>query len=270
MAVDLEKIVAAGNFDLHMHTTASDGEYSPEALVRKAKDIGLAQIAITDHDTLNGVDRAQAEGEKVGMPVLAGVEISTKEDKTTVDILGYGVTPTEQLTEVLSRLREGREDRALRIIEKFRQLDMPIAMDDVREFSKDGAVARPHIAKAIVAQGYVDDVQTVFDEYLADGKPCELPKVVLSPAEGIDMIHEAGGLAVMAHPVRLHDDELVRRLLDENDFDGIEVWHRTQDEADNARYLGYARDYNLLISGGSDFHQDDHNLGSFGYAPVTR
>lgn len=263
--MNIADIVKEGSFDLHMHTTASDGDYPPEKMVEKAKNAGLKTIAITDHDTLNGVARAASEGEKLGIKVIPGVELSTKEGKKSVDILGYGLKESAELEKTLARMREGRENRAERIVAKFTEIGMPITMEDVLKFAGGGVIARPHIAKAVVEKGYVSEVQTVFDKYLADGKPCALPKTVLSPAEGIELIHHAGGVAVLAHPVHLHDDELVKKLLDDYDFDGIEVWHREQDEDANERYGAMAESYNLLKTGGSDFHNDQHQLGNFGY-----
>ena len=261
----IEQVIQEGSFDLHLHTTASDGEFSPRDLVEKAKKAGLRSIAVTDHDTLAGIEEAQLAGREFGLQVIAGVELSTKYHGKSVDILGYGITEQSELNQTLSRMREGREDRAHRIIEKFTELGMPITIDDVIEFSKGGVIGRPHIAKAIVKKGYVSDFQTVFDEYLADGKPCALDKVVLSPKEGIDLIHRAGGQAVLAHPVHLHDDVLVEELLQKFAFDGIEVWHREQDPDDNKRYKQMAEEFNLLMTGGSDFHNDNHRLGQFGY-----
>lgn len=265
----LNDIVDKGSFDLHMHTTASDGDYPPEEMVEKAKKAGLDTIAITDHDTLAAVEKAILAGEKLGVRVIPGVELSTKEGKQSVDILGYGLTSSAELEKTLARMREGRENRAARIVEKFTELGMPLTMDDVLKFAGGGVIARPHIAKAVVDKGYVSEVQTVFDEYLADGKPCALPKVVLTPAEGIDLIHKAGGKAVLAHPVHLHDDELVRKLLEDYDFDGIEVWHREQDKDANKRYGELAKSFNLLMTGGSDFHNDQHEIGRFGF-PATK
>jgi hypothetical protein len=262
----LRQIVEEGSFDLHMHTTASDGDYSPAEIVRKAKEAGLKTIAITDHDTLAGIKEAQAEGDKLGVRVIAGVELSTKENNISIDILGYGLSNSVELEKTLARMREGREDRAVKIVQKFTELGMPLSMEDVRKFAGGGVIARPHIAKAVVEKGYVSDVQSVFDEYLADGKPCALPKVVLSPQEGIELIHEAGGKAVLAHPIHLHDDDFVRHLLETNDFDGLEVWHREQNKQANERYRALAESFDLFMTGGSDFHNDNHQLGNFGYS----
>ena len=258
------KISDLGYFDLHAHTTASDGEYSPSDLVRKARALGLQTIAITDHDTLDGIAEAERTGEELGVRVIAGVELSTKYNGKTIDILGYHIRKRGELHELLSNMRKFRENRAELIIAKFAELGMPISMEDVLEFSKGGVIGRPHIAKAVVKKGYVSDVQTVFDEYLADGKPCAVDKRMLSPQEGIDLIHRAGGKAVLAHPVYL-DDELVEELLERHNFDGIEVWHRNHGPEENEKYKRLAAKYRLFMTGGSDFHHDEHQLGSFGY-----
>lgn len=247
-----------------MHTTASDGEYAPSALVHMAYQAGLEAIAITDHDTLEGIEVAQRTGAELGIEVLSGVELSTKYGPKSIDILGYELSINPELERVLAHMRAGREERAIHIIEKFVQLGMPITMEDVKEFSRGNVLARPHIAQAIVKKGYVSDVRKVFDHYLGDGKPCAVNKVVLSPEEGIALIHRAGGKAVLAHPVLINDDNLVRKLLSAYDFDGLEVWHREQDQQDNKRYKKLAQEYKLIMTGGSDFHNDTHQLGKFG------
>ncbi|BCJ87804.1 PHP domain-containing protein [Effusibacillus dendaii] len=257
-----------GTFDLHMHTTASDGVYAPKDLVRKAKETGLKTIAITDHDTLAGVEEAQQAGMELGLQVLPGVEISTKYKGKNVDILGYNMSDWRNLHDKLAAFRDDREARALQIIQRFAELHMPITLEDVKEFSGEGVIARPHIAKAIVKKGYVSDVQTVFDKYLADGGPAAVDKKILSPQEGIDLIHEAGGYAVMAHPVLIDNDNLVRELLAGCSFDGLEVWHRKHDKQDVKRYKQMAEKYELLVTGGSDFHDDQHDLGSFQNYPI--
>jgi 3',5'-nucleoside bisphosphate phosphatase len=262
--MELTKIVQSGHFDLHMHTTASDGDYSPEDLVRKAQQSGLKTIAITDHDTLAGLASAVKTGEELGIAVIRGIELSTKYKGKNVDILGYNVSAADGLQRIVREMKVEREKRAIRIIEKFRELGMSITMEDVNKYSKGDVVSRPHIAKAIVEKGYIQDVQTVFDLYLADGKPCSIDKMILTPQQAIDVIHDSGGQAVLAHPVLFRDDVLVEELLNFT-FDGIEVWHRKQNKADNDRYKALAKQYNLLTTGGSDFHNDDHRLGAFGY-----
>ncbi|WP_062047155.1 PHP domain-containing protein [Bacillus sp. JCM 19034] len=250
-------------FDLHMHTTASDGDYTPAELVKKAYKCGLETIAITDHDTLDGIKEAQNAAEKYHITVIPAVELSTKYNGNSVDILGYNISPSEELNETLKLLQVGRIDRAKRIIEKFNEIGFKITMEDVKEYSEDGVIARPHIAKAIVKKGYVADYQMVFDEYLADGKPCALPKKVLTPKEGVEIIHQAGGLAVLAHPVYL-ELQVVEQLL-QFPFDGIEVWHRNHKEEHRQLFKQLAQENQLIMTGGSDFHTDEHSLGEFGF-----
>lgn len=263
LQMNLKDIIEVGCFDLHVHTKASDGDYSPTDVVKKAKEARLKTIAITDHDTLEGIEEAQKAGEKFGIRVISAVELSTKYKGKSVDILGYNITAGKELKRILLRLQEGREERAKRIIGKFNDLGFSITLDDVRAFSEDGLIARPHIAKAIVKKGYIADYQTVFDDYLADGKPCAVDKIILTPKEGISLIHQAGGEAVLAHPVYIGDDHLVRELLTFG-FDGIEVWHRSQNKTDNEKYKKIAEEFGLLMTGGSDFHNDHHQLGQFG------
>ncbi|MFC0562382.1 PHP domain-containing protein [Halalkalibacter alkalisediminis] len=261
--MNLKDIIEAGHFDLHVHTKASDGDYSPTDVVKKAKKAGLKTIAITDHDTLEGIAEAQKAGKHFGIQIIPAIELSTKYKGKSVDILGYNITVGEELKSTLLRMREGREERAKRIIEKFNDLGFILTLEDVKAFSEDGVIARPHIAKAVVKKGYISDYQTVFDDYLADDKPCAIDKIILSPKEGIRLIHEAGGEAVLAHPVYIGDDNIVRELLSIG-FDGIEVWHRSQNKIHNKKYKAMAEEFELLMTGGSDFHSESHQLGRFG------
>lgn len=263
--MDLREIIKAGNFDLHLHTTASDGQYPPDELVKKAQKIGLKTIAITDHDTLSGLEEAEKAGEKYGIQVIRGIEMSSKYHGKTVDILGFNIESSSELKEILTEMVRKRESRAIQIIQKFGELGMPLKLEDVMKYSQGSVIARPHIAKAIVEKGYISNEQSVFDQYLADGKPCSVEKMIITPQDAIDFIHQAGGVAVLAHPVVLGDDKLVAELLQNHNFDGIEVWHRKQSKADNECYKILALHFNLIMTGGSDFHHDEHQLGVFGF-----
>ncbi|HBX23512.1 MAG TPA: PHP domain-containing protein [Desulfotomaculum sp.] len=263
--MNLNQILEQGYYDLHIHTTASDGAYSPKEIVQKAFKLGLKTTAITDHDSIQGVNEAQQTGHELGIRVIAGVELSTKYKGKSIDVLGYNFSlDNKELNNRLASLSEGREGRALRIINKFVDLGMPISLADVKKFSGDGNIGRPHIAKAIVAKGYIKDLQTVFDKFLSDGKPAAIDKIIISPQEGINLIHKAGGIAVIAHPGLIDDDMLVHELM-QFDFDGIEVWHRKHTKEDCERYLQIAEEYGLIMTGGSDFHNDEHELGQFFY-----
>ncbi|MEH7324551.1 PHP domain-containing protein [Cytobacillus firmus] len=262
--MDLASIIKNGNFDLHLHTTASDGIYSPSKVVEMAASKGLTTIAITDHDTMLGISEAREAGLKLGMTVIPGIELSTKYKNKNIDILGYNITQSKELLETLRKMKNHRENRAQLIIDNFCQIGMQITRDDVQKFSKGDVIARPHIAKAIVEKGFAQNVQEVFDLYLADGKPCAVDKLILLPEEGIRLIHQAGGLAVLAHPVLIRDETIIEALL-ELPMDGIEVWHRKHSIKDSTRYKALAEKYNKVLTGGSDFHNEGHTIGEFGF-----
>lgn len=251
-----------GSFDLHIHTTCSDGSYSPREIVQRAKEVGLSTIAITDHDTLAGVAEAIEAGEACGMDVIPGVEISTRWQQKSVDILGYNLTHYLTLHNNLSVYREARVDRAKQIIDRFCELGFPLTIEDVLPFSQGGVIARPHIAQAIVQKGYVSSVQEVFDHYLADGKPASVAKKELSVAEGVELIHQAGGVAILAHPIYLENRKMIEEILQQG-LDGIEVWHRSHSAGDVRLFREIATEHHLLVTGGSDFHHAEHPLGRF-------
>ena len=198
------------------------------------------------------------------MTVIPGIELSTKHKGKNIDILGYNITQSKELLETLQKMRNHRENRAELIEDKFCQLGMRISAEDVQKFSKGDVIARPHIAKAVVEKGYAKSEQEVFDRFLADGKPCAVDKMVLSPEEGIRLIHQAGGLAVLAHPVLIQDDRITEELL-QLPLDGIEGWHRKHRRADSKRYKKMAEKYGKIVSGGSDYHNEEHSIGEFGF-----
>lgn len=250
------------SFDLHIHTTASDGESTPTEMVQQAKEKGLTTIAITDHDTVSGVQEARVAGIQLGIKVIPGVEITTRFQKKNIDILGYGMTDLDLLEELLHPFREARTQRAERIIEKLCELGLPLTIEDVKEFSGDNLIARPHIAHAIVKKGYVPDLQFAFDHYLGDGKPAAEDKLEISVTDGIEMIHRTGGKAVLAHPVYLPDRSWIPLLL-QYPFDGIEAWHRSHTWDHSQYYIRLAQEHNLFVTGGSDYHTSSHKLGDF-------
>lgn len=265
MKEKIKNIIKNKKFDLHSHTTASDGELTPAQLVDLAYEKGLEVLAITDHDTLEGLVEAKERAKKYEIEIINGVELSTKYKGISVDILGYGVDKKEALELILKQAKIERENRAYRIIEKFNDIGMRITVEDVKEISGDGVYARPHIAKAIVKKGYVKTVQEVFDKYLADGKPCCIDKMVLTPKDAIELIHQSGGIASIAHPILLNDDQLLENMIQEHKFDAIEVWHSKQNKNDSKKYKNIAKKYNLIATGGSDYHNDLQTLSEFGY-----
>ena len=240
--------------DLHMHSTFSDGRYTPTQLVEVAAAKGLAVLALTDHDSWNGVAEAQAAAARLGnIRVLTGVELGTQCENDSVHILGYHVNMScEPLHAKMDEMRHGRELRLTRMLAKLDGLGYHIEVEACDP--KNRAVGRPHVAKALVAAGYFNTVQEVFDALLHRGGPAYVPQPKLAPEEAVQLIHEAGGIAVLAHPSELSDGTLPERLRRAVPFDGVEVYHPSADKKAQAKWLKLAQELQLLVGGGSDFH----------------
>ena len=240
--------------DLHMHSTFSEGRYTPTQLGEVAASKGLAVLALTDHDSWNGVAEAQAAAARLGnIRVLTGVELGTQCENDSVHILGYHVNMScEPLHAKMDEMRHGRELRLTRMLAKLDGLGYHIEVEACDP--KNRAVGRPHVAKALVAAGYFNTVQEVFDALLHRGGPAYVPQPKLAPEEAVQLIHEAGGIAVLAHPSELSDGTLPERLLRAVPFDGVEVYHPSADKKAQAKWLQLAQELQLLVGGGSDFH----------------
>ncbi|MBM7623005.1 PHP domain-containing protein [Sporohalobacter salinus] len=240
--------------DLHLHTTASDGSYTPEELVEKAVEMGLETIAVSDHDTVAGIGPALAAAKGVDLEVVSGVELTTYVGQEEVHILGYCFDYLDQdLLVELNKLKEARKNRGKKIVEKLNKLGLDLEWEKVTEVAGSGAVGRPHIARALVNEGYVDDISAAFDNYIADQGPAYVPKTQLTPKEAIEIINKAGGIAVLAHPGHLSTNELVIEII-ESGIDGIEAYYSGHDEEETEKYIKLATRYDLLITGGSDCH----------------
>ena len=240
--------------DLHMHSTFSDGRYTPTQLVEVAAAKGIAVLALTDHDSWNGVAEAQAAAARLGnIRVLTGVELGTQCENDSVHILGYHVNMScEPLHAKMDEMRHGRELRLTRMLAKLDGLGYHIEVEACDP--KNRAVGRPHVAKALVAAGYFNTVQEVFDALLHRGGPAYVPQPKLAPEEAVQLIHEAGGIAVLAHPSELADASVPERLLRTVPFDGLEVYHPSADKEAQAKWLHLAKELGLMVGGGSDFH----------------
>ncbi len=255
--------------DLHVHTTASDGSMSPVELVRHASEKGLSAIAITDHDTMEGIEDAMEEGKKCGIEVIPGVEISA-DFKPEMHILGYFFGTTYLgIRDTLRSLRRNREERNPKIIKRLNELGFDISMEDVEAEMMGDVMGRPHIAKVLLRKGYVKSFQEAFEKYLADGKPAYFKKAKLSPLEAIREINEAGGIPVLAHPIFLSMNlpELDRFLgeLVGMGIKGIEAYYVENKGDDTGNLLRLAMKHNLLVTGGSDYHgsfKEDIEIGS--------
>lgn len=239
--------------DLHSHSTASDGALPPEAVVAAAKAAGLAALALTDHDTLDGVAAARAEGERLGVRVITGVELSAHVGDREVHLLALHLTSTEPIEHRLRELREARVSRAVHMVERLNALGVQVTMDDVLAQAKDGAVGRPHVARALVHGGWARDARDAFDRFLGNGRPANVAKQRLDVADAIRIAHDAGGIAVWAHPGPDGSRDAVERLVRQG-LDGLEVRHPGHSQNDADRLGALVEHYRLVPSGGSDWH----------------
>ncbi|MDB4914257.1 MAG: hypothetical protein JWM95_1901 [Gemmatimonadetes bacterium] len=239
--------------DLHMHSTASDGSRAPADVVRAASAAGLVAIALTDHDSVGGLAEAQGAGVELGVRIVSGVELSAVEGDAETHLLGLHLGDTTVLERGLGELQEMRQRRGQTIVEKLVALGVQVTFEDVLAQAKDGAVGRPHIARALVADGWAVDVRDAFDRYLGAGKPAYVAKDQLDMAAAIAMIHECGGLAVLAHPGGAGTRERLTALLALG-LDGVEVKHPGHSPGDTSRLRTLAEQLGLVVSGGSDWH----------------
>ncbi len=246
--------------DLHMHSTCSDGTFTPTELAREAKAAGLTHVALTDHDTVEGVAEARAEAHRQGIAFLSGLEISAEYQPGTMHILGYGFDETSApLLERLASVQRWRDERNPRIVEKLNHLGVALTLPEVEAVSGGGLVGRPHFAKVLMDKGYVKTRQEAFDRFLAKGGPAYVDKARLSPEESVALIRAAGGVAVLAHPLQLQaeDDDTLDAILGglaDAGLQGLECHYRNHTPEDTRRFLALAKGFGLLVTGGSDFH----------------
>jgi predicted metal-dependent phosphoesterase TrpH len=242
-----------GFVDLHSHSTASDGALAPAAVVEIAAQAGLVALALTDHDTLGGVAAAREAGERLGVRIVAGVELSLMDGDKEVHMLGLHITRVDALQAELEAVRDSRKSRAEQIVAKLNALGVPIDVGAVFAEAAGGAVGRPHIARALIAGGWVRDQREAFDRYLGAGRPANVEKQRITIADGIRLIHECGGLAVIAHPGGDGRRERVEPLVALG-LDGLEVRHPGHSSEDMLRIAALADHFGLVKSGGSDWH----------------
>ncbi len=257
--------------DLHVHTTASDGDMRPGELVSKAASIGLETVAITDHDTIKGVPEAIRTGRQSGIHVIAGVEISADYEPGSMHILGYFKTLPDGFEQDLQAVQAARRKRFPQIIEKLNALGYAITKDDVASIAGDAQIGRPHIAKAMMQKGYVKDYETAFSTYLAKGKPAYVPKEKMNAHQALNLIHHHGGLPVLAHPFTLelepYELKIAVEQLKSEGLKGIEVFYPEHTRSQKKLYAAIARDLDLFMTGGTDYHglgRGRISIGDFG------
>jgi predicted metal-dependent phosphoesterase TrpH len=246
--------------DLHLHTTASDGRLSPAQLVARVKAAGVTTMSVTDHDTVAAIGEVTEVAAAVGIRVVPGIEVTAVDDGRDVHMLGYFFDPASPtLAAVLEQQRALRVARVREIGARLAELGLVIDVESVllAAAARPGSsVGRPQVARELLRAGYVASVQEAFDKWLATGRPAFITRTGPSPATIVDVIHQAGGVASMAHPGVTRRDELIGPLA-EHGLDAIEVYHSDHAPEDQQHYQLIATRRNLLVSGGSDFHGDD-------------
>jgi 3',5'-nucleoside bisphosphate phosphatase len=246
--------------DLHTHTAFSDGSQTPTQLVQEAAALGLAAVAVTDHDTVDGLPEALAAGERLGIRVIPGVEINLEHDRVTMDMLGYFLAgaPTEELQRELAELRVYRVERNDRMLERLAEIGLPLDPEDLAAAAENGAVGRPHIGEAMVRRGYVSSISEAFELYLRRGAPAWVDRRRLGLARALKLLRASGALPVLAHPGIIRTDpaglDHIVRDAARGGLAGIECYYPLHDAETVARCLGLAAKYALVPTGGSDYH----------------
>lgn len=240
--------------DLHLHSTASDGVLTPEEIVDKAIGLTISAIALTDHDSVEGVAAAVKEGKKKGIEVIPAVELSSGLDGQDIHFLGYFIDYKDRkFNELLIRLRNLRTERAAKMVTLLQEQRVDIPFEEVLEVAGNGSVGRAHVAKAMVKKGYIDTIEEAFERFIGRNAPCYVEKYFYTPKDVIATIRKIGGIAVLAHPALSNVDRLIPQFI-EYGIQGIEVFHGEHTTEQSEHYLHLAKMYNLIPTGGSDFH----------------
>lgn len=256
-------------FDLHLHTNYSDGLFTPEEVVDLAIKRNLNGIAITDHDTVDGIEPAIEYNKKLGqkLHIIPGIEFGSTYLNEDVHILGYFIDyKSKELLDIIKELKDNRFNRGLEIINKLKEAGFNIELSDVKPLAKTGLVSRSHIAQVLKNKGYVNSVEEAFNMYLNRGQVGYVEKKSLSVVDTINLIHKLEGIAILAHPGLIKNKEIIQYCIDKN-VDGMEVIHSKHNSEDFNTLFKIARKNNLIVTGGSDCHgklkNGDYLLGKY-------
>ena len=248
------------SIDLHLHTHHSDGTFAPEEVIRRAKSLKMTAISITDHDTLTALPAARrAAGPSTGsgqvLEILTGIELTAISHGRELHVLGYGFREEDfSMRDYIRQAQERRHGRIHRMIDQLNIRGIEVTRTEVEEIAgKETSIGRPHLAEALVKKGVVHSLNEAFDRYIGDHAPCFVKQATLTTADAARLIRQAGGVAVLAHPFRLVEDGWIPELTADG-IQGIEVYHSDHTPATTRHYLEIAREFNLLITGGSDCH----------------
>ncbi|MFO8058738.1 MAG: PHP domain-containing protein [bacterium] len=251
--------------DLHTHTSYSDSKESPKNLVERARRAGLRTIAVTDHDTVSGLEDTYAASRKSSVSIVPGVELSTRHKSVEVHVVGLWIDPASAgLKRIMDRIEKSRVDRAMKMVERLAGLGAAIDFSDVESVAGKGVIGRPHVAQALVDRGRVDSFHSAFRLYIGREGPAYVRKLSISPADAIEAIHGAGGVAVMAHPLVGGPQREHVRDITAMGLDAVEVSHPKLSANDSHWLREYAAGHGLAVSGGSDWHGEGWSEGEMG------
>jgi len=240
--------------DLHIHTSSSDGLFSPEEVVETAKTAGLSAIAIADHDAIDGILAAQGKADELNIKLVPAVELSVSYKGDDFHMLGYLIDyEDESFRKRIESFREERLQRGEKMVRKLNELGIDLSMDAVRAIAQNSSVGRPHLADALIKGEYVHTYEEAFARYLGYHAPAYVPKKYLTPQEGIELIHAVKGISVLAHPGTTRRDELIPDMISFG-LDGLEAYHSQYDPETTQHYINLANKFGLIYTGGSDCH----------------
>jgi len=240
--------------DLHLHTFFSDGTFSPEELAGHGARLGFAALALTDHDSVEGCVRMAAACDAAGMEFIPGTELTAEHNDTELHLLGYFLdTQNRKLLTEIAKFQSVRQNRIREMVSRLNELKVPLDVESVFALANCRSPGRPHVARALVKAGFCKTNDEAFERFLKKNRPAWVPKAKMSALEGVELIHQAGGVAVMAHPGLNRTDEIIPALV-EAGLDGIECFHTKHSTNAAERYLEIADRHHLLVTGGSDCH----------------
>jgi hypothetical protein len=240
--------------DLHLHTQFSDGTFTPEELAGHGARLGFATMALTDHDTVEGCARMAAACAAAGIEFIVGAELTAEHNDTELHVLGYFLdTQNQKLLAEIAKFQAVRQNRIREMVARINEMGVPLEAESVFALANCKSPGRPHVARALVKAGLVASLDEAFERFLKKNRPAWVPKKKVSALEAIELIHQAGGLAVMAHPGLNRTDAVIPALVDAG-LDGIECFHTKHSTATSERYLEIAGRFHLLVTGGSDCH----------------
>jgi len=241
--------------DLHLHTTYSDGSFTPEELIKNAKKIGYSAIAITDHDTIKGLKPALKTARKYNLEVVPGIEFNTSFNKNDIHILGYYININNNcLKNLLSKIRKERRERIKKMVRLLKELyGYDISFSEIKNISENNIIGRAHIARLLTEKKYVSSWEKVFNKYIKKGRPAYVDRTKITPFKAIDIIKKAGGIPVIAHPGLIENNPIVKQIINYG-IAGLEVYYLEHSKEQTQYYKNLAQNNELLITGGSDCH----------------